>query len=211
MNRTSARWPYGASTIGVDYSIKYPYRFTKMSISPYGRDVVLGGRAGLAIIDLEFPLSPPRTISIDSMWKISKVAWCPSLQHHGWVGTAVNQTLVVHDLANTSSQPMRVVRAHPMAITDIAWAPLVPSWIGTTSIDPIVKIWDVRRDQKPVWYFSRWEPADLLAFNNVHMHRLATVHRNKIAIWDIRYGSSPLMTLDDAHSDDITSISWHPT
>ncbi|KAJ2202595.1 hypothetical protein IW143_006049, partial [Coemansia sp. RSA 520] len=75
MNRTSARWPYGASTIGVDYSIKYPYRFTKMSISPYGRDVVLGGRAGLAIIDLEFPLSPPRTISIDSMWKISKVAW----------------------------------------------------------------------------------------------------------------------------------------
>ncbi|KAJ2648612.1 hypothetical protein IWW40_003798 [Coemansia sp. RSA 1250] len=211
VGRVAARWPHEASSIGADYSVKYPYAFTKLSISPYGRDVVLGGQEGLAIVDLDFPLSPPRTIPVDSFWKISKVAWCPSLQHHGWVATAVNQTLLIHDIGHASSQPMQTVRAHPMAITDIAWAPQMPSWIGTTSIDPVIKIWDVRRDQKPVWYFSRWEPADFLAFNNVHRHRLATAHRNKIAIWDIRYGSTPVMTLDDAHSDDISSISWHPT
>ncbi|KAI8323730.1 hypothetical protein GQ54DRAFT_296567, partial [Martensiomyces pterosporus] len=211
MNRTpTKRRAHAASTISVDMSIKYPYPFTSMSISPYSRDIVLAGRAGLAIIDLEFPLSPPRTIAINSLWKVAGVAWCPSRQQHSWVGTTVNQTLLIHDLAHTTSQPMRVLKSHPMAITDIAWAPKIPSWIGTTSIDPVIKIWDVRRDQKPVWYYSEWESADLLAFNNVQMHKLATVHRNKIAVWDIRFGSSPLVNMEEAHADDINGICWHP-
>ncbi|KAJ1730717.1 hypothetical protein LPJ61_002872 [Coemansia biformis] len=206
-----AQQPLGGSTIGMNHSIKYPGAFSGLSISPYGRDVVLAGRAGLAVVDLDHPLSPVRTIPIESAWKISGVAWCPSVAHHGWVATAINQTLLVHDLGSTSSMPMRALRAHPMGITDIAWAPQAPAWIGTASIDPIIKIWDVRRDQKPVWYFSKWEPADKIAFNNVHKHKLASAHRNCIAVWDIRFGSAPLMTLDDAHADDITSISWHPT
>ncbi|KAJ2784263.1 hypothetical protein GGI15_002312 [Coemansia interrupta] len=213
MNRPGAKQhhrTYGASTIGADLSIKYPHGFTHMSISPYGRDVVLAGRAGLAIVDLEFPLSPPRTIPISSRSKIAGVAWCPNTQHHGWVATPVSQTLLVHDLAHTTTEPMLVIKAHPTTITDVAWVPKIPSWIGTASIDPIIKIWDARRDQKPVWYFSEWEPTDLLAFNNVHMHKMASVHRNKIAIWDIRYGSGPLTTISDAHTEDIVSISWHP-
>ncbi|KAJ1893681.1 hypothetical protein LPJ66_005614 [Kickxella alabastrina] len=212
MNHTASKGhrTYTASTIGTDLSIKYPYAFTHMSISPYGRDVVLAGQAGLAVIDLEFPMFPPRTLPLDSKWKIAGVAWCPSVQYHGWVSTPFSQTLLVHDLAHTTTDPMRVIRAHPTAITDVAWAPKIPAWVGTSSIDSVIKIWDVRRDQKPVWYFSKWEPADLLAFNNVHMHKMASAHRNKIAIWDIRYGSNPLMTMDDAHADDIISISWHP-
>ncbi|KAJ1787785.1 hypothetical protein LPJ59_005667, partial [Coemansia sp. RSA 2399] len=211
MNFAKRRPAQYASTIGMDYSVRYPCDFTALSISPYGRDVVLAGRAGLAIVDVEYPLSPPRTVPIRSLWKIANVAWCPSTVHHGWVGTAVNQTLLIHDLAHNTETPMRVLKSHPMAITDIAWVPQIPSWIGTASIDPVIKIWDVRRDQKPVWYYSEWEPADLLAFNNVHMHKMASVHRNKIALWDIRFGSSPLMTMDEAHGGNITSISWHPT
>ncbi|KAJ2723697.1 hypothetical protein GGI07_002492 [Coemansia sp. Benny D115] len=212
MTRTTHRdhRSYGMSTIGTDMSIKYPYAFTHMSISPYGRDVVLAGRAGLAVVDLEFPLSPPRTIPLASQWKLARVAWSPNIEHHGWVATPVSQTLLIHDLAHTTAQPMRVLKAHPTAITDIAWMPKVPAWIGTSSIDPVIKIWDVRRDQKPVWYFSKWEPADLLAFNNVHQHKMASAHRNSIAIWDIRYGSGPLLTMNEAHADDIASISWHP-
>ncbi|KAJ2393424.1 hypothetical protein GGI05_002429, partial [Coemansia sp. RSA 2603] len=213
MNRSATKQhhrTYGASTIGADLSIKYPHAFTHMSVSPYGRDVVLAGRAGLAIVDLEFPLSPPRTIPISSKSKIAGVAWCPNTQHHGWVATPVSQTLLVHDLAHTTTEPMLVIKAHPTTITDVAWVPKIPSWIGTASIDPIIKIWDARRDQKPVWYFSEWEPTDLLAFNNLHMHKMASVHRNKIAIWDIRYGSGPLTTISDAHTEDIVSISWHP-
>ncbi|KAJ2554452.1 hypothetical protein EV175_002578 [Coemansia sp. RSA 1933] len=211
MNQARRRPAQYASTIGTDYSVGYPCGFTALSISPYGRDVVLAGREGLAVIDLEFPLAPPRTVVMSSLWKIANVAWCPSTAHHGWVGTAVNQTLVIHDLAHSTEKPMRVMKAHPMAITDIAWVPRIPSWIGTASIDPVIKIWDARRDQKPVWYYSEWEPADLLAFNNVHMHKLASVHRTKVALWDIRFGSSPLMTMDEAHVDNITSIAWHPT
>ncbi|KAJ2448304.1 hypothetical protein GGF42_005157, partial [Coemansia sp. RSA 2424] len=215
MNRPgmTKRRGQGASTIGADMSVRYPRGFTNMSISPYGRDVVLGSQDGLAIIDLEWPLNPPRTVRIDSRWKIAAVSWCPSTTYHGWVGTTVNQTLLIHDLAHTTAagHPLRVLNAHPMAITDIAWAPLIPAWIGTASIDPVVKIWDVRRDQKPVWYYTEWESANKLAFNNVDMHLLATVHRNKIAVWDIRHGSSPLVTIPNAHSDDICSVSWHPT
>ncbi|KAJ2084589.1 hypothetical protein GGI09_007201, partial [Coemansia sp. S100] len=181
-----------------------------MSISPYGRDVVLACQKGLAIVDLEFPLNPPRTLHLDSLWKVAAVAWCPNTAHHGWVGTTVSQTLVVYDLAHTGG-PKLALKAHPKAITDIAWAPLIPAWIGTASIDPVVKIWDVRRDQKPVWYYTEWEPADKLAFSNVNIHQMATVHRNKIAVWDIRKGSAPLLTIPDAHADDVTSISWHPT
>ncbi|KAJ2158487.1 hypothetical protein GGF46_003745 [Coemansia sp. RSA 552] len=199
------------ATAGTSRSIKYGYGFTNLSLSPYGRDAVLGGRGGLAIVDLENPMAAVRTLSLSSMWNISEIAWCPSVEHHGWVATAVNQTLLVHDLVHTNSQPVRVLRAHPMAITDIAWSPQVPSWIGTTSIDPIIKIWDVRRDQKPVWYFSRWEAADLLAFHPNHMFKMASVHRsNRIAVWDIRFGSSPIVTMEDAHAEDITSISWVP-
>ncbi|ORX70953.1 WD40 repeat-like protein [Linderina pennispora] len=141
-------------------SIRYPHAFTSMSISPYNRDVVAG------------------------------VTWCPSTQQHSWVGTTVNQTLLIYDLAHTSSTPFR----------DIAWAPKIPSWIGTASIDPIIKIWDVRQDQKPMWYYSEWESVDLLAFSNTEMTKLASVHRNKIAV----------QTVDNAHMDDITSICWHP-
>ncbi|KAJ2739226.1 hypothetical protein GGI20_006144, partial [Coemansia sp. BCRC 34301] len=103
-----------------------------------------------------------------------------------------------------------VLNAHPMAITDIAWAPLTPGWIGTVSIDPVVKIWDVRGGPKPVWYYSAWEPADKVAFNKVDSNLLATVHRNKIEVWDLRFGSSPRVTIPNAHADDISSISWHP-
>ncbi|KAJ2002852.1 hypothetical protein H4R26_003387 [Coemansia thaxteri] len=207
----SKRRAHGASTIVMDMSIRYPYDLTCMSISPYGRDVVLGGQAGLAIIDLEIPLLPPRTVRIDSRWKMATVAWCPSTVHHGWVGSTMSQTLLIHDLAHATEQPMRVVKAHPMAITDMAWVPMVPSWIGTASIDPLVKIWDVRRDQKPVWFYTDWEPADKLAFNNVNKFMMATAHRNKIAVWDLRHGSSPLAVIEEAHGDDISSISWHPT
>ncbi|KAJ2621378.1 hypothetical protein GGI26_004160 [Coemansia sp. RSA 1358] len=212
MNRTpTKRRALFASTIATDFSVRYPYAFTSLSISPYGRDVILAGRAGLAVIDLESPLAPPRTIPFSSLWKISGVAWCPNVVHHGWVGTSVNQSLFIHDLAHDTDKPMRVLKSHPMAITDIAWVPKIPSWIGTASIDPVIKIWDVRRDQKPVWYYAEWESADHLTFNNVHMHKMASVHRNKIALWDIRFGSSPLMTMDEAHIDNITSISWHPS
>ncbi|KAJ2883262.1 hypothetical protein H4R27_002893 [Coemansia aciculifera] len=213
MNRaadTTRRRGHVKSTIAVDMGVRYPCAFTNMSISPYGRDVVLACQKGLAIVDLEFPLNPPRALHLDSLWKVAAVAWCPNIAHHGWVGTTVSQTLVIHDLAHTGG-PMLVLKAHPKAITDIAWAPLIPAWIGTASIDPVVKIWDVRRDQKPVWYYTEWEPADKLAFNNVNMHQMATVHRNKIAVWDIRKGSAPLLTIPDAHADDVTSISWHPT
>ncbi|KAJ2898959.1 hypothetical protein GGI21_004831, partial [Coemansia aciculifera] len=201
----------GASTIGADMSIRYPVEFSNMSISAYGRDVVLACQDGLAVVDLESAHSAVRTVRIDSIWKIAAVAWCPSTAHHGWVATTVNQKLLIHDLAHTTAEPMRQISAHPMAITDSAWAPLMPAWIGTTSIDPVVKIWDVRRDQKPVWYYTEWEAANRLAFNNVDAHVLATVHRHKIAVWDIRNGSSPLATIPRAHSDDVTSVSWHPT
>ncbi|KAJ2693738.1 hypothetical protein H4218_005912 [Coemansia sp. IMI 209128] len=208
---TTKRRGHVKSTIAVDMGVRYPCAFTNMSISPYGRDIVLACQKGLAIVDLEFPLNPPRTLRLDSMWKIAAVAWSPSIAYHGWVATTVNQALAIHDLAHTTGQPMRVLKAHPKAITDVSWAPLTQAWIGTASIDPVVKIWDVRRDQKPVWYYTEWEPADKLAFNNVNMFKMATVHRNKIAVWDIRKGSSPLLTVPDAHGDDITSISWHPT
>ncbi|KAJ2861001.1 hypothetical protein GGI22_002567, partial [Coemansia erecta] len=64
MNYARRRPAQYASTIGMDYSVRYPCDFTALSISPYGRDVVLAGRAGLAIVDLEYPLSPPRTVPI---------------------------------------------------------------------------------------------------------------------------------------------------
>ncbi|PIA14226.1 hypothetical protein COEREDRAFT_88895 [Coemansia reversa NRRL 1564] len=190
------------------YSIRYPYAFTHMSGSPYGRDVVLAGRAGLAVVDVAAPQTV-QTVALDSAWPVSAVAWSASATHSGWVATAAGPTLAVHDLARAGGGPMRAARAHARAITDVAWAPLTPAWLGTASLDATVQLWDVRRATRPVWRFTRWEAADRLAFSAAQAHVLATAHRGSVAVWDVRFGSAPALTLDDVH-EDVAAVAWHP-
>ncbi|KAJ2790568.1 hypothetical protein H4R20_006993, partial [Coemansia guatemalensis] len=190
------------------YSIRYPYAFTHMSGSPHGRDVVLAGRAGLAVVDVAAPQTV-RTVALDNAWPVSAVAWSASAAHGGWVATAAGPTLAVHDLARTGGGPMRAARAHARAITDVAWAPLTPAWLGSTSLDAAVQLWDVRRAARPVWRFTRWEAADRLAFSAAQAHVLATAHRGGVAVWDVRFGSAPALTLNDVH-DDVAAVAWHP-
>ncbi|KAJ2082402.1 hypothetical protein H4R24_001638 [Coemansia sp. RSA 988] len=190
------------------YSIRYPYAFTHMSGSPHGRDVVLAGRAGLAVVDVAAPQTV-RTVALDSAWPVSAVAWSASAAHSGWVATAAGLTLAVHDLARAGGGPMRAVRAHARAITDVAWAPLTPAWLGSASLDAAVQLWDVRRAARPVWRFTRWEAADRLAFSAAQAHVLATAHRGGVAVWDVRFGSAPALTLNDVH-DDVAAVAWHP-
>lgn len=57
-------------------SIQIDQPIGSMSISPANRDVALGSRTGLFIVDLQNPYDPPRFLPHASAWEVSDVQVC---------------------------------------------------------------------------------------------------------------------------------------
>lgn len=60
-----------------------------MSISPAYRDVALGARKGLFIVDLQNPYDPPRFLPHNSSWEVADVQWNPFPCRSEWVVSTV--------------------------------------------------------------------------------------------------------------------------
>lgn len=63
-----------------------------MSISPANRDVALGARKGLYIVDLQNPYDPPRFLPHESAWEVADVQWNPFPARSEWVASTVRLT-----------------------------------------------------------------------------------------------------------------------
>ncbi|BGP10732.1 hypothetical protein JCM10049v2_006624 [Rhodotorula toruloides] len=193
-----------------------------MSISPANRDVALGARKGLFIVDLQNPYDPPRFLPHNSSWEVADVQWNPFPHRSEWVVSTSNQQAVVYNLSlspSLSSSPVEhTLYGHTRAVTDINWSPGSPEVLATCAMDGWVMAWDLRagygkgggrgRGRKPIWRVCGWgAPATQVKFNRREPHVIASSHANVVNIWDDRMGAEPVTTIK-GHTAKIYGIDW---
>ncbi|KAI9278116.1 hypothetical protein BY458DRAFT_432319 [Sporodiniella umbellata] len=191
-----------------------------MSISPASRDIVLAGRQGLVIIDLEDPWLIPRIVPHMSKWEVADVQWSPHVVRESWVASTSNQKLLVWNLNYSGSRAIEhVFHAHVRAISDINWSPHHPDILSTCSVDTYVHLWDLReplkgkeddmdRQMRPSHSFTPWNAAATqVKFNRKSEYLIASAHDKDVKIWDIRKGAVPVTSIA-AHSKKIYGIDW---
>lgn len=202
---------YNSPTFGEDSSFHVEQPVGSMSISPCGRDVVLGSKEGLHIIDLDSPYSPPRFLPHHTPWEVADVQWSPFAARDFWVVSTSNQKALVWNLAMKTHENSieHVLHAHSRAITDINFSASHVDVLATCAVDSFVHCWDLRIPARPVISFSDWfAGATQVKWNRQDPHVIASSHDKYLRIWDDRMGAVPLKSIE-AHSTKIYGIDWN--
>jgi len=89
-----------------------------LSMSPDNRDIVLGARKGLFIIDLHHPYHPPRFLAHSATWDVADIQWSPHPERRSWVASTSSQKALIWNLSlNTIQSPIQfVLESHSRAI-----------------------------------------------------------------------------------------------
>ncbi|KAF2873187.1 hypothetical protein BDV95DRAFT_605750 [Massariosphaeria phaeospora] len=217
---------FDSPTFDKDASIAVPDDYTAASISPSGRDVVLAGKAGLFIIDLDNPYATPRQIRHKTAWEVADVQWSPFAERADWVASTDNQKAVIFSLSmkhDPNKAPVYcTLHAHTRTITDINFSAHDPNILATCAVDSYVHTWDVRAPWKPTsamvpqlkdpyMTFADFEAgATQVKWNRKDRNIIASSHDRFLRIWDMRNGARPLTTVQ-AHGTKIYGIDWHRT
>lgn len=203
--------PYKSITFGNSLSLRVDGAIGAMSLAPNGRDAVLAGRRGLFIIDLDDPFTTPRWLHHITSWEVADVQWSP---HHNakpsWCISTSNQKALLWDLARPSNNAIaNVLHKHTRAITDINFHPLDPEMLATCSIDTHIYSWDMRAPRRPVGKWAEWRAgANQVKWNHGNPHQLASSHDHGFYIWDSRFGATPLVRVEHAHSGKINGLDF---
>ncbi|EPX73335.1 ubiquitin-protein ligase E3 [Schizosaccharomyces octosporus yFS286] len=197
---------YGSSTFDRQLSIQVNQPVGAMSLSPCGRDVALASRNGLLVIDLDNPYNPPRMLRHSTPWEVADAQWSVHAARDQWVVTTSNQKTIVWNLALPNENAIEfMLHGHTRAVTDMNWHRQYPDILATSSIDSSVHCWDLRTPRFPVNSYYDWHNgATQVKWNYRNPHVLASSHGRFVHIWDDRYGSGPLHTIQTSAS--ITKI-----
>lgn len=180
-------------------------------MSPSGRDVVLGSKEGLHIIDLDSLHSPPRELPHRTPWEVADVQWSPFAERDYWVVSTSNQKALVWNLAAYGQRDYieHVLHGHTRAITDINFSAWSPDKLATCAVDSFVHCWDLRTPARPVTSFSDWfAGATQVKWSRQDEHVVASSHDKFLHIWDDRMGAYPTRTFE-AHDAKIYGIDWN--
>ncbi|SCU90248.1 LADA_0F02762g1_1 [Lachancea dasiensis] len=201
---------YLSNTFGKSLSLRVDGRFKAVSISPSGRDVVLAGRQGLYVVDLDDPFSAPRWLHHITSWEVADVQWSPHLSKPGWVVSTSNQKALVWNLARSSSNAIEhVLHGHFRAISDINFHPQHPEILATCSIDTYVHSWDMRSPRRAYYSASVWSAGvSQVKWNYQNPNVIASAHSNDVYVWDLRKGCTPLHSLK-GHANSVNSIDFN--
>lgn len=202
---------YDSQTFGEDTSFHIDQPVGSMSISPCGRDVVLGSKQGLHIIDLDSPYSPPRYLPHHTSWEVADVQWSPFASRPEWVISTSNQKALVWNLAMPPWQNSieYVLHGHTRAITDINFSAHKPHILATCAVDSFVHCWDLRTPARPSVSFSDWfAGATQVKWNRQDENVIASSHDKFLRIWDCRMGAHPVRSIE-AHYTKIYGIDWN--
>ncbi|SPN99789.1 related to Sec27p, YMR131c and human retinoblastoma-binding protein [Cephalotrichum gorgonifer] len=205
---------YDSSTFDSDITYHVDGRVGSASISPCGRDVALASPDGLAIIDLDSPLSPPRRLRSHGLpWLVVDVQWSPFSARDYWVVSTANHRALVWNLNLRDDSPSGAIehslQGHNRAITDVNFSAHHPDILSTCSVDGYVHCWDLRRPRQPVVTFCDWfSGATQVKHNRQDPNILASSHDRWLHIWDERKPSKPLRSINGHHSK-IYGIDWN--
>ncbi|KAF2281615.1 uncharacterized protein EI97DRAFT_447532 [Westerdykella ornata] len=189
------------------------------SVSPSGRDVVLAGKSGLYIVDLDNPYSPPRHVIYRSSFDVADVQWSPFASRPGRIASTANQRAIVFNLdmvALPNKPPVEFdLHAHERAITDINFSAHNPDLLATCGVDSYLYTWDLRAPRTPAgrlkhnWYAAIHEGgATQVKWNRQNEHLIACSYDKSLRVYDVRKDTKPL-TLIEAHTTKIYGIDWN--
>ncbi|KAI0019929.1 hypothetical protein F4780DRAFT_780045 [Xylariomycetidae sp. FL0641] len=207
---------YDSETFDASGTIHVDGLVGSATISPCGRDVALASPEGLAIIDLDVPLSPPRRLSSHGLpWLVVDVQWSPFAARDYWVASTANHRCLVWNLNLREDSPTGAIehslQGHSRAITDINFSAHHPDILATCAVDGYVHCWDLRKPRQPVLTFCDWfAGATQVKFNRRDPNTLASSHDRWLHVWDHRKPSSPLKSIS-AHTSKIYGIDWSRT
>ncbi|RKP13524.1 WD40-repeat-containing domain protein, partial [Piptocephalis cylindrospora] len=180
-----------------------------MTVSPNGRDAVLGTQEGLLVVDLERPFEPPALLKYFTNWTPTELQWAPHHARQHLVAAATNQNMVIWNLMGQNPVD-HVVKAHARAVTDLHWSPVQPNVLATASFDSYVHLWDLRNTRRPASSFCAWNAgAAQLQFNSKNEFVLASAHGSIVKIWDTRKGTLPTLELR-TRGKRVYGIDWNP-
>lgn len=208
MSRSSS--PYDSITFGNPLSLRVDSNYlSTISIAPCGRDVVLAGRKGLLVVDLDDPFAAPRWLHHETSWEVADVQWSPHISKPSWIVSTSNQKAMVWNLERPSNDAIEyVLHGHIRAITDIHFHPQNPEMLATCSVDTFVLSWDLRCPKEPIQQWSDWRAAaSQVKWNYKDSNIIASSHDNRILIWDVRKGAMPMKDLE-AHDAKINGLDW---
>lgn len=215
---------FESTTFEKDVSIKVPDEGVgAASISPSGRDVVLAGKSGLLILDLDNPYSPPRHIIHKTDWDVADVQWSPFASRADRIATTANQKALIFNLEMSSAAhkaPIEyILHSHERAITDINFAAHHPDVLATCAVDSYVLTWDLRTPwsstakfgMRPSYVVADFEAgATQVKWNRKNEYIMASSHDKFLLVWDTRKGAVPVTKIA-AHQTKIYGIDWHRT
>lgn len=202
--------PYDSITFGNPLSLRVDSKYMSIiTIAPCGRDVVLAGRKGLLVIDLDDPFAAPRWLHHETSWEVADVQWSPHPSKPSWVVSTSNQKALVWNLERSSNDAIEhVLHSHTRAITDIHFHPQNPEMLATCSVDSFVLAWDLRCPKEPAMKWADWrDAASQVKWNYKDPNILASSHDNILHIWDVRKGAVPTKSFE-AHDAKINSLDW---
>ncbi|KAI9890660.1 MAG: hypothetical protein M1814_003729 [Vezdaea aestivalis] len=204
---------FDSPTFSLDMAMNIDRPVGSMSISPCGRDVALGSRQGLHIIDLDHPYSPPRHLPHHTPWEVADVQWSPFAARDYWVISTSNQKALVWNIATPPGRSAVefVLHGHTRAITDINFSAHDPDILATCAVDSFVHCWDLRTPKRPVATFCDWfAGATQVKWNRQDSHIIASSHDKCLRIWDNRKGAIPVRSIE-AHGTKIYGVDWNRT
>ncbi|KAL7753295.1 hypothetical protein RI367_001070 [Sorochytrium milnesiophthora] len=131
-----------------------------ISVSPTNRDVVLVGRRGLLIIDLDNPFEDPRLLSYETpnnAWRkqlscATQVQWCPHLAKESYIASTFNHSVFVWNLnmasfaASTTSSPSTTPPSTPKSVL----SPFPPAPTAPYSLQGLTKALGNSLQQPPL-------------------------------------------------------------
>ncbi|EEY55524.1 uncharacterized protein PITG_09447 [Phytophthora infestans T30-4] len=117
--------------------------------------------------------------------------------------------------SQTTTQPLvATLRAHTRPVSDVAWSPMEPSLLATSSADAKTLLWDMRSPQRPVQTLNAFNTSVIqVEWNRVDATSLATAHDGEVRVWDLRAAGERTVApaaLITAHMQKIYGLDWHP-
>ncbi|PRP84715.1 WD repeat-containing protein 59-like [Planoprotostelium fungivorum] len=185
-----------------------------IAVDATGKYVVLGGKKGLSVIDLDEPYEPGRSLALDSKqnkWEISVVEWNPHKDRAPYIASAANQDTQVWNLSDERFElQCTLTQSHQRAISDLAWSLFDKNLLATCSADTYINLWDIRDPKRAIKKesFCGWTAgATQVKWNRHNPMALASAHNGEVRIWDIRKVAAP-QTFITAHMAKIYGIDW---